>query len=166
MICNVCKHPVRSLGKEWKCDEGCRCLMLGCVAVSIPQPNLGDIQIHASAIPLIEEMKAVEYPKLNVDARTMRMPCMTCGRHDAPLGQAECPPCALASFRAKSSVIHTPAMAYPVRQWVDNVELMTYTGDATVPPRDWCNCTDIHEWHPLGSTACIHMKPSTGAVNR
>lgn len=142
VICKVCKHPVRSLGKEWKCDEGCRCLMLGCVAVSIPQP------------------------KLNVDARTMRMPCITCGKHNAPLGQAECPPCALASFRAKSSVIHTPPMVYPVRQWVDNVELMTYTGDATVPPRDWCNCTDIHEWHPLGATACIHMKPSTGAVNR
>jgi hypothetical protein len=29
-ICHQCGHLLRRIGYEWRCDEGCRCMMMGC----------------------------------------------------------------------------------------------------------------------------------------
>jgi hypothetical protein len=134
MICNVCKHPVYSIGKEWKCNEGCRCLMLGCVL----------------ATPAV----VVEIPPLQMSR--MRMPCVGCNKHNAILGQSRCRDCKRAHRTFEPEV----------RTWVDNVERETYSGDAITMPVDWCNCTSLYDWHHRGTLDCIHMRPSTGAVNR
>lgn len=31
VTCNLCGHPIRMLSSDWTCDQGCNCLMLGCV---------------------------------------------------------------------------------------------------------------------------------------
>lgn len=57
MICNVCKHDVRQLGKEWKCNEGCRCLMLGCIAVDKPLSTVrGPIRVWLDNVELPDEL--------------------------------------------------------------------------------------------------------------
>lgn len=30
-FCNVCRHPIYRVGYNFRCTEGCRCLVLGCV---------------------------------------------------------------------------------------------------------------------------------------
>jgi len=28
--CRCCSHEIHRLGNEWRCSEGCRCMMMGC----------------------------------------------------------------------------------------------------------------------------------------
>lgn len=40
-VCNLCFHPINGWNEtgtiDWRCEHGCKCMMLGCIPMKIPR---------------------------------------------------------------------------------------------------------------------------------